>query len=294
MNLRQLRTLVAIADHGSFAAAGKQIGLSQSAVSLQIKGLEEELGCELFDRNLRPPNPTSDARRLMSKARQILRQIDEISGPIDDGRVAGSLTVGAVPTTLSGIVPLALGELREQHPDLAITVVSGSSSALADQVVRSEIDVAVVTRPVQKIAGLSWEKIADEPYVVIGPPDAIGTDDRELLANNPFIWFNRQTWAGQQIERHLSRMKIRVAASMEIDSLDAIRSMVSAGLGVSIIPLCIGNAPLPAGTRVVPFGSPQSFRTIGLAYQQSRSKELLISTFQSALQQLALSQTVPN
>ncbi len=283
MKLQQLRTIVAIADHGSFVAAGRAVGLSQSAVSLQVKGLEEELDRELFDRDLRPPRPTPAGLELIERARQILRQIEEIGGPADEGRIAGRLTVGAVPTTLSGILPRALGALRDQHPDLAITVISGSSSALVDQAMRGEIDVAVVNKPAHKLAGLAWREIADEPFHVIGLATAAGTSDRELLTNNPFIWFNRQTWAGQQIERHLSQKKIRVEASMEMDSLDAIRSMVSAGLGVSIIPLCIGADPLPANVRTVPLGDPVTCRTIGLVHQRNSPGERLIETFYEAL-----------
>ncbi len=287
MNLRQLRTLVAIGEHGSFAAAGKVIGLSPSALSLQVKGLEEELGEVLFDRALRPPVPTRAGRRLISRAQAILQQIDELSGASDEERITGRLTVGAVPTTLSGIVPKALGELRERHPDLAITVVNGSSSKLADQTYKRELDVAVITQPPQRLAGLVWRQVAEEPFLVIAPADAEGATDRELLTRNPFIWFNRQTWAGQQIERHLNQKNMAVDARMEIDSLDAIRSMVSAGLGVSIIPDCIGAEPLPANVRVVPFGQPPSSRTIGLVHRQQNADELLVSTFYDALRGLA-------
>ena len=287
MNLRQLRTLVAIGEHGSFAAAGKVIGLSPSALSLQVKGLEEELGEVLFDRALRPPVPTRAGRRLIGRAQAILQQIDELSGAGDEERITGRLTVGAVPTTLSGIVPKALGELRERHPDLAITVVNGSSSKLADQTYKRELDVAVITQPPQRLAGLVWRQVAEEPYLVIAPEDAEGATDRELLTRNPFIWFNRQTWAGQQIERHLNQKNMAVDARMEIDSLDAIRSMVSAGLGVSIIPDCIGAEPLPANVRVVPFGQPPSSRTIGLVHRQQNADELLVGTFYDALRGLA-------
>ncbi len=287
MNLRQLRTIVAIADHGSFAAAGQAIGLSQSAVSLQIKSLEEEIGVALFDRTLRPPRLTPAGQNIVDRARTILGQIDEIKGATDENRIAGRLTVGAVPTTLSGIVPLALGELRDRQPGLAITVVSGSSSALADQALRGEIDVAVVAKPPQTLPGLDWRTVADEPYAVIGPESAVGQTDRELLTGNPFIWFNRKTWAGQQIEQHLIQKKIRVEASMEIDSLDAIRSMVSAGLGVSIIPMCIGAAPLPANVRTVPLGNPANHRMIGLLHRRSSPNQRLIDTFHEALERLA-------
>lgn len=287
MNLRQLRTLVAIGDQGSFAAAGRVVGLSPSALSLQVKSLEEELGEVLFDRGLRPPVPTRSGRRVIERARQILQQIDELSGGGDEERITGRLTVGAVPTTLSGIVPKALGELRDRHPDLAITVVNGSSSVLADQAFKRELDVAVITQPPQKLAGLIWRQVAEERFLVIAPDSSDGATDRELLTRNPFIWFNRQTWAGQQIERHLNQKNMQVDASMEIDSLDAIRSMVSAGLGVSIIPDCIGADPLPANVRAVPFGQPPSYRTIGLVHRQQTANELLVATFYDALVGLA-------
>lgn len=289
MNLRQLKTIVAIADHGSFAAAGQAIGLSQSAVSLQIKSLEEEIGAELFDRTLRPPRPTPAGQDIVDRARAILDQIEELKGAPDETRISGRLTVGAVPTTLSGIVPLALGELRDRQPGLAITVVSGSSSVLADQAMRGEIDVAVVAKPPQTLPGLEWRNVADEPYAVIGPEAAVGETDRELLTGNPFIWFNRKTWAGQQIEQHLNHQKIRVEASMEIDSLDAIRSMVSAGLGVSIIPMCIGAAPLPDNVRAVPLGDPVNARIIGLLHRPGSPNQRLIDTFHEALERLASS-----
>ncbi len=122
---------------------------------------------------------------------------------------------------------------------------------------------------------------------MIAPETSEGATDRELLTRNPFIWFNRQTWAGQQIERHLNQKNMQVEASMEIDSLDAIRSMVSAGLGVSIIPDCIGAEPLPANVRAVPFGQPPSYRTIGLVHRQQNANELLVGTFYDALVGLA-------
>ncbi|MYD78746.1 MAG: LysR family transcriptional regulator, partial [Gammaproteobacteria bacterium] len=83
----------------------------------------------------------------------------------------------------------------------------------------------------------------------------------------PFIWFNRKSWAGRTIEQELNRRKIKVSANMEIDTLEAISSLVGAGLGVSIVPICLGARPLSRRLRSVPFGKPVFRREIGALTQ---------------------------
>ena len=98
MDIRQLNTLLAVVETGSFVAAGDKLGLSQSAVSLQIKSLEEELGVFLFDRSSRPPTPSARGMVLVEQSRKIVELLDEAK---TDQLVRGKLTVGAVLTSLS-------------------------------------------------------------------------------------------------------------------------------------------------------------------------------------------------
>ncbi len=263
MDIRHLRTLCTVVKTGSFVTAGEELGLSQSAVSLQIKSLENELGVCLFDRSSRPPIPTARGQVLAKQSQTIIELLDEAKRTTTDHLVRGKLTVGAVYTSLSSFMPAVLSSLRREHPHLQLDVRSGGSAELADKLLRDELDIAVCTKSGIVHQGLVWHDIAKEPFVVIAPIHTQGETDVDLLTSNPFIWFNRKTWAGRSIEQELNRRKIKVSANMEIDALDAISSLVSAGLGVSIVPVCNGARPFPPRLRTVPFGTPVFHRHIG-------------------------------
>ena len=207
MDLKHLKTLIAIAENGSFAAAGEAIGLTQSAISL-----------------------------LIDRARTIVEQCEGLSDIATGEAFSGSLDIGSVPTLLSGILPPALSAIRGSHPDIRIRVSSGLSADLVGRVHKGELDVAVVTEPSQLQTGLSWHMFAKEPLMVIAPEGTVGETDRELLDAGPFIRFQRYAWAGRLIDTHLKDRGIRVHTGMEIDSLEAIASMVKHGLGVSVVP----------------------------------------------------------
>ncbi|MEM8754585.1 MAG: LysR family transcriptional regulator [Pseudomonadota bacterium] len=284
MNVRHLRTLLAAVERGSFAAAGEAVGVSHSAVSLQIKALEDELGVALFDRAKRPPAPTPRGRALAAHARKTLAMFDAARAVATGELVEGRLTVGAVPTTLSSLLPPALATLRRHHPRLRIEIRNDSSAGLAASLARGELDIAICTRPDPSPPGLEWRRVAEEPFAVIAPADAPGETDADLLTGHPFIWFNRKTWAGRGIEAELDRRRIIVASDMEIDSLDAISSMVAAGLGVAIVPLRRGAPPMPDSLRAVPFGDPPYAREVGALVARDGAPEDLIETFLAALQ----------
>ena len=286
MNLRQLRTLVAIAERGSFTAAGNAVGLSHSAISLHVKALEEDLGIALVDRSQRPPRLTPRGAALVEQARRMAALEDEIRALGSDQALAGSLAVGVVPTEMVHLLPPALARLRALHPRLAIRVRTGLSSELAQMVRGAELDVAVATRPDIAPEGLVLHDIAREPLVVIAPGDATEKTDAELIAAHPFIWFSRKTWAGQQIERLLHGRGLRPTEAMEVDSLEAIESLVAHGLGVSVVPERPGarpGAPLAATLRRLPFGNPQAARHLALIERDRNPKARLAAALHAQL-----------
>lgn len=286
MDLRHLKTLIAIAENGSFAAAGDAIGLTQSAISLHVKALEEALDTKLFDRTTRPPRLNTRGRNLVDRARDIVEQCEGLSDLVSGESLAGSLDVGAVPTLLSGILPPALGAIRAQHPDLRIRVSSGLSADLVGSVHKGELDAAVVTEPSQVQTGLSWHMYAEEPLLVIAPKGTKGSTDRELLAAGPFIRFQRFAWAGRLIDTHLKDRGIKVNTGMEIDSLEAIALMVANGLGVSVVPDRAG-ARLPENIESIPFGDPPLCRVVGVVERRDNPKAHLIRGLVEILARLA-------
>ena len=282
--MNQLKTLLAVIEYKSFAAAGEVIGLSPSAVSLQIKALEDELGVQLFDRIKRPPVPTARGRALAEHAKKTLALFEASASVARGEMVRSKLAIGAVPTALASFLPMSLKSIQTIYPALQVEVKNGSSSDLAQRLAEGHVDVAVCTKPENSIPGLEWHSIAMEPFVVLAPAHAEGDRWEDLLRQHPFIRFNRKTWAGQSIEEELSAQGIDVKSAMEIDSLDAISNLVSEGLGVSIVPICKGRRPFSRRLRTLPFGDPPLSREIGAFTNSDGRADIVIDTFITALQ----------
>ena len=286
MELRQLKTLVAISDFGTFAAAADAIGLTQSAVSLQIKGLEQEIGTEIFDRRHRPPLLNDKGRSLVEQARKVLDLCENISRRGADAPLEGELTFGAVPTSVASILPPALAMMRARHPKLHIRVTSSLSAELAAATRAGELDAAIVAEPVRLADGLIANRITREPLLVIAPPDVPGETDKELLEAASFIQFSRRAWTGQLIDRYLNDRGIEVRRGMEIDSLDAITRMVTFGLGVSVVPLPRTSTGMLDSLKWLPFGDPPLHRALVMIERQASPQSQLVQALTEVLRQV--------
>lgn len=285
MNLRFLKTIIAISEHPSFNAAALALGLSHSAVSLQIKTLEDELQMRIVDRTTRPPTLTDDGLALVEHARQMLGIADEIRLLARDNTLAGTVTIGVVPSALVGLIPPALASLRLAHPQVQFRIRSGLSGELAQAVRARDIDLAVVTEPRALPDGLIAQVICREPLDVIVPLTLPAVTDDAALAH-PFIWFSRRTWAGQAIEELLAKRRIFVRPIMEIDSIEAIESLVAHGLGVSITPRRFGLSNTGVAVRRIPFGQPQHARVLTMISHERSARRRLADSFLAQLQQV--------
>jgi len=272
MSLRALRTLVAIAQHGSFARAAEAVCLTQSAVSLHVRTLEEDFKATLFDRSRRVPVLTDAGQRAVEQAREVLALYDGIAAELgESGELAGRLRIGAIQTALAGTLPAALAALRRSHPRLRVQVSSGMSAELAIRIDAGELDAAVTTEPVKPYpTGLVSTPLYREGFWIIGPPGLEGLDARRLLQEQPFIRFDRRAWAGRTIDRELRRMRLRVQTDMELDSQEAIVRMVASGLGVAVIPLSDRLLPQLSGLTRLPFCEPQQQRRVVLLEREDK------------------------
>ncbi|MBT6276122.1 MAG: LysR family transcriptional regulator [Chromatiales bacterium] len=286
MLLRHLRTFIAIADYGGFSAAGKVTGLTQSAVSLHIKRLEEAVDVELFDRTTRPPRLTKRGSELLAKARNIARLCDDFTGSDPPTQFTGTLALGAVPTVLTGVLPKGLVAMGKSHPTLLVRVTSGLSEELVTDVLSGDLDGAIVTEPLALPMGLSWHALDAEPLMVIAPHDAVGETVRELLEKERFIRFKRFAWAGQLIDSRLHAEGIQIETTTEVDSLEAIGLMVSEGLGASVVPLRAIDDPLPPNVRALPFGDPPVTRAVGVVERAANPKRATILELHAILYEI--------
>jgi DNA-binding transcriptional LysR family regulator len=290
MSLRALRTLQAISRHGTFAQAGKAVGLTQSAVSLQVKALEAEFGVRLFDRSRKQPVLTEAGKIVLARSDEVLALYDQISEALSDERsLVGRLRVGAMPTVLSDMLPDALITLNRAHPRVRVHVTSGLSGELAHQVAVGELDVAVTSEPGRaQPPNLVWTQLYADRFWLIIPFALIERDPRRLLAEQPFIRLDSRAWSGQAIDRELRRLRVDVHEEMVLGNPETIIKMVEKGLGISIVSI---SEEARAGLRLtcLPFGDPQLIRQIGLLERRERSGGNLAGALAQAIRDVARS-----
>ena len=172
------------------------MGLTQSAVSAQIRALERSVGVELFKRTPRA-HLNEVGRQAVRTAEQILALFDGI-GQGDSPR--GRLRIGAVNTAQTGLLPEVLKRLAEQAPHIEPQVVPGVSLHLLDQVDAAELDLAILIRPPFNLPrGLSAQRVERQPFVLIAPPQCTTTDALELLRTQPFIRYDHVSFGGRLV-----------------------------------------------------------------------------------------------
>lgn len=287
MNIRQLKTMVALAECRTFTEVGQQLGLSHSAISLHIKSLEEELNVLLVDRSVRPPVITERGRALIARGRKMMDLIDEIRTLGSDDLLVGSLEVGVVPSVLLHLLPPALAAIRDRHPDMDVKVKVALSGELANSLKSGEIDAAIATEPDSQIEGLRQTAIGTEPLVLIAPANVESLSLGPQLREHPFIWFSRRTWAGKQIERRLLDRGIVVNPVAEVESLDAVAAFVRHGLGISIVPVPLCAPPLPDDIRSFPLQGATAVRKLALLERHGSPKSVLSNELAVQLRRLA-------
>ena len=278
MSIRQFKTLVAIDEQGSFAGAAKALNLTQSAVGMQVTALETALGVGLFDRKRRPPRLTAAGEIVLRRARAIVAQFEGIADALAAARpYQGSFRLGAIPTIQTNLLPAGLMALRHRVPGLTVNVLSGLSGQLLRQVAQGELDAAVMHKPNRLDDDFAWRDLAQQRVAVICPPDSTEESLGEVLANHPYIRFNRAAWVAPLIEQRLSELGLNPDTHAEIESIEAIHLMIRLGFGFSILPDVGSTAGGSTGTagpplRLLDFGAPPIHRTIGLLSRKDTAK----------------------
>jgi DNA-binding transcriptional LysR family regulator len=285
MLIRSLRAFLAFHDSGTLVAAAARVHISQAAVSVQMKMLEEELGVALFTRTRRSLQLTTAGEQLVPLAVQMLAQYERMCALGNEHRVAGTLSLGIITTQLTGRLSDTLMQLKHAHPRLDVRVTAGISGDLVDKVMRGELDAAIVTRPPETLdASLVAHEVLKEPFGLIAPADRASMNLRETLAALPFLQFDRQAWTGAMIEAFLRRKRLAVTPVMELNSLEAIAAMVGRGLGCSIVPMVRGaawhRAPNLRVTRIDGFT-----RSVGLVEPREHDKRVLTAALRSYIKE---------
>ena len=277
-SIRTLKSFLAVARLGSFAAAGKDIGLTAAAVGQQIRALEDELRKSLFDRSGRAVVLNTAGRGMVAPVQELVARYEALAAAEGDAALSGTVVMGALVSALMGAFADSLWALTRQHPALEVTLFAGQSADFAARVERGELDAAVVTQPPMRLpAQLVWTALYTEPMVLIVPSKphfTLPADGTAALAQCPFLRFDRQTWTGHLVDEALAQCGATVATRMELNSLEAIVALVRQGFGVSIVPqLANLNWARDRALRIVPLPGVDVSRSVGLLERRRHSRE---------------------
>ncbi len=243
MEIRQLRAFMAIAESGTFTAGALRVHITQAAISMQIRQLENELGARVFVRAPRHVILTEAGEHLLQRARQILREhdaaVDEIAALA--GAERGRLRIGSASAMiLTDPLPKILKELRRQHPAAEVAVISGTSETLVDQILAGELDIAFVSLPVD-VRGIQTERLSEDQLVAIASPRHKLAKQRTIsaytLAGEKLILGERGGNTRRLIDLFFAQAGVSLHVAMELSRQAAIRRMVEEDMGVGIVPL---------------------------------------------------------
>lgn len=282
--LRELKTFLAVVRHGTFSAAGGAVGLTQSAVSAQIRNLEADIGEPLFERTGRAVRLNAAGRRLLPQAESMLELAARIRASAGD-ELSGDWHLGAIASVQSGLLPDVLRALGISAPGVMTRIVPGVSLTLLDQVDKGDLDMAMIVQPPFALPGdLHARVIAREPFVMIAPVDSDGESVEALLETHPLVLYDRGSFGGRQVVRFLERRRLRPAIRLELDEIDAIARMVEFGLGVALIPLTgLWRHRQPPPVRIVALGEQTFYRELVMVSRLAPTQSPLVALIEEAL-----------
>ncbi|TDV38903.1 LysR family transcriptional regulator [Paraburkholderia caballeronis] len=285
--LRMLKTFQAVARTGSFASAAEKVALTQAAVSLQMRGLEQALGRQLFDRRARQVALTRAGRDIQPKVEQILELLAELGVAPADSMV-GPVTIGAVVSVI-GALSLVVARLKAAHPQLDVRLVSARSDELAGMVDAGEVDIAaVVARPGATLPDtLRWTMLYTEPLMLVTSREIMDTDPQRILGNHGFLRFDRRVPTGRVVEQALDHAGLDVNEYLELNSIETIVALVRENVGVTVLPVLHGgNWRNDPALRVLPIANPPMLRTVGMiqrtTYDRPGITQAIIDTLHDA------------
>jgi LysR family transcriptional regulator, hydrogen peroxide-inducible genes activator len=240
MEIRQLRYFCAVAETGSFTRGARREHVSQPSLSEQIKMLEIELGSDLFDRLGQATKLTPTGKTLYRSARSVLSRLGEVKSQIQHGRnmQGGDVTVGAPPTVAPYFLPRALVSFKRKHPLIRLRVIEEPSDQLLQDLRSAAVDLAVLQVPVSG-SEFTSEEVAREPLYLAMPRNHRFATRKTVhlaeLKEDPFIMLKDGPFRKLVLDA-LRNARLRPRVVCEAHSFATVLAMVSAGLGVSIIP----------------------------------------------------------
>lgn len=294
MNLRDLRYLIAVAEHRHFGRAAAASFVSQPTLSTQLRKLEDELGVSLIERAPRKVMLTPIGIEIVERARRVLGEIEQLKEAARRSQrpEAGSVRLGIFPTLGPYLLPHVVPGLRERFPDLQLLLVEEKSDELLARLRDGRLDAAILALPVPDDQ-LHHEFLFEEPFVLAVPEQhrlagrrALGVD--ELASENLLLLedghcLRQQTLDVCELAGAHERTEFRAT------SLETLRQMVAANVGITLLPALAVQPPVahPRGIRLLDFDDSPPSRRIALFWRRSSAMSGFLGQLADALRGLA-------
>ncbi len=258
MELRVVETFLKVAEVGSFSHAAAKLGYSQSAVTMQIKQLEAELGAALFERVPRGVVLTDAGRTFAFHAHILMEAASAaaaaVSPAADEGDLTGTLRIGSVESTATSLLPPVLAAFAREHPAAQVVVLTSALEELADKCRRGELDLILTFEQPITLPGFTRETLRDEAVVLVAAPglvpEANTAIDPKGLARLPFVLTERGESYRHDFDRALAEHDIVVTPTIETGSTEMLVRLAADGAGVALVPRFSASTALKTGSLV--------------------------------------------
>lgn len=272
MTAKQLRAFLAVAQTLSFVQAGERLHLSQPALSLTIKSLEDNLGGRLFSRTTRSVRLTPEGEALLPLARRLIADWDNTQEELqqrfrlDLGRV----TVAAIPSFAGNMLPAILKAFRTSHPNISVKIQDVINEQVIDMVQVGDVELGLAFEP-HAVSGLCFTPLYTDRFVAVVPGNsplakAHGVSWEQLLGE-PFIALQRPSAVRYMLEDALAALNRTLPVELESHQLTTVARMVASGLGVSVVPALCASQMEGLGACCLPLQNPAVERPIGILQQ---------------------------
>ncbi|MBS0395938.1 MAG: LysR family transcriptional regulator [Proteobacteria bacterium] len=279
MNLRDLRYLVALADTRHFGRAAARSHVSQPTLSAQIKKLEDYLGGALLERQPRNVTLTELGERVVARARRVLQDCDDIVELARAARdpLAGTLKLALIPTLGPYLLPSVTPALRKRLPKLQLMLYEYQTGPLLERLRAGELDLGVLALGVDT-EGLETRALGEEPFTLAVPAGhrlarqaQVRTDD---LTGETLLLLEDGHCLRDQALEVCSRIDVRESQDFRATSLETLRQMVGAGLGITLLPELATRGPFAAAKNIAvrPFAKPVPHRMLGAVWRRSSTR----------------------
>jgi LysR family hydrogen peroxide-inducible transcriptional activator len=295
MNLRDLRYLVAVAEHRHFGKAADACFVSQPTLSTQIKKLEEFLGVQLVERSNKQVMLTAAGTQVVERARRVLHEVDDLVELCRASRdpLSGEIRLGFIPTIAPYLLPHLVAELRRQLPRLRPLLYEDQTARLVDRLRRGEVDAALMAIPVDA-PDLRHEELFAEPFMLALPSEHPLTQKRALrlddLRDQRVLLLDEGHCLRDQALDICNLLGVRQQEEFRATSLETLRQMVASGAGITFMPALAAeaNAALPnsGAVQLRAFEPPQPDRHMALYWRKGSAREHAVAAIGDVIRSL--------